>query len=163
MANNIIKDGAITTDSFVIVEAADQFPAEGHVLISLDLWPELKAQFNPDKHSLGIKVSGDAELESFQDLLSVAAMVAIEFPVFRDGRGYSLARLVRERAGFKGELRAVGDVLRDQLFYLKRCGFTSFAVREDRSLEDALQGLTDFSVTYQADCAEPRPIYQRRP
>ena len=76
-------------------------------------------------------------------------------------QGYSYARELRTRYNFKGEVRATGDVLRDQLFYMTRCGFNAFEVREDRSIEEALQGLKDFSVTYQGDVNEPRPLYRR--
>jgi len=76
-------------------------------------------------------------------------------------RGYSYARELRTRYKFQGEIRATGDVLRDQLFYLQRCGFNAFEVRADRSIEEAIAGLQDFTVTYQGDVTDPRPIYRR--
>ena len=72
------------------------------------------------------------------------------------------ARLLRDRYKFKGELRAIGDVLRDQLFFMARCGFDAFAIRADKDPEDALQSLKDFSVTYQAATDEPLPLFRRR-
>ena len=90
-------------------------------------------------------------------------VIAVDFPQFSDGRGYSIGRLLRERYGFTGELRAIGDVLRDQLYYLAQCGFNAFAVRADRDLEDALKGLSDFSDNYQATWARPVPLFRRRP
>src|SRR5690606_12426030 len=89
-------------------------------------------------------------------------VVALNFPAFTDGRHYSSARLLRERYGYKGEVRAIGDVLRDQLFLMRRCGFDAFAVRPDRDPYDALLGLKDFSVTYQAASDDPRPLFRRR-
>ncbi|MOA34505.1 hypothetical protein D3C78_1558810 [compost metagenome] len=89
-------------------------------------------------------------------------LIAIDFPSFRDGRGYSLAYLLRSRLGWRGELRAVGDVLRDQLSHMRQCGFDAFAVREDKSVEDALKGLAGLSVLYGRSVIEPRPLFRRR-
>ena len=72
----------------------------------------------------------------------------MHFPAFTDGRGYSTARLLRQRYGFAGELRAFGDILRDQLFELARCGFDSFVLRDDQDADDALRAFDDFSETY---------------
>ncbi len=101
------------------------------------------------------------EPKDLEDDLAALPLVAIHFPAFKDGRGYSYARELRTRYKFDGEVRATGDVLRDQLFYMTRCGFNAFEVRADRNIEEALQGLKDFSVTYQADVNDPRPIYRR--
>ncbi len=89
-------------------------------------------------------------------------LIAIDFPSFRDGRGYSLAYLLRRRLGWRGELRAVGEVLRDQLAHLRQCGFDAFAVRADKSVEDALKGLAGLSVLYGRSAIEPRPLFRRR-
>ena len=86
----------------------------------------------------------------------------MRFPQFADGRGYSSARLLRERYGFVGELRAFGEVLRDQLFYLERVGFNAFAIKEGKSIEDALKAFGDFSDAYQSSAKQPLPLYQRR-
>lgn len=88
--------------------------------------------------------------------------IAIEFPSFTDGRGYSHARLLRERFGWKGELRAVGDVGRDQLLYLSRCGFDAFVLKDASRLEEALAGLDDFSEGYQSSVERPQPLFRRR-
>lgn len=94
--------------------------------------------------------------------LGLLSVIAIEFPRFTDGRGYSIARLLRERHGFKGEIRAVGEVLRDNLFYLSRCGFDSFLLSDQSRLDDALEGLSDFSDGYQASVERPQPLFRRR-
>jgi uncharacterized protein (DUF934 family) len=88
-------------------------------------------------------------------------LVAIRFPTFGDGRGYSIATLLRRRYGYAGELRAVGDVLVDQLFALKRVGFTSFAVRPDQDRARAVQALATFSDAYQASVDQPLPLFRR--
>jgi uncharacterized protein (DUF934 family) len=89
-------------------------------------------------------------------------LIAVDFPHFTDGRGYSTARLLRERYGYHGELRAVGDVLRDQVFYLKRVGFDTFALRADQDPEDAKKALDDFSEAYQTSVDRPQPLFRRR-
>jgi uncharacterized protein (DUF934 family) len=96
------------------------------------------------------------------DRLAGAARVEVNFPAFADGRGYSIARLLRERYGYQGELRAVGDVLRDQIFYLSRVGFDAFLLREDQDAEEALAALHDFSEVYQASVERPQPLFRRR-
>jgi uncharacterized protein (DUF934 family) len=96
------------------------------------------------------------------DRLAGAARVEVNFPAFADGRGYSIARLLRERYGYRGELRAVGDVLRDQIFYLSRVGFDAFLLREDQDAEEALAALHDFSEVYQASVERPQPLFRRR-
>ena len=96
------------------------------------------------------------------DRLRSAARVEVNFPSFTDGRGYSIARLLRERHGYLGELRAVGDVQRDQLFYLARCGFDAFLLRDGLDAQEALCALHDFSEAYQASVERPEPLFRRR-
>ena len=88
-------------------------------------------------------------------------VIAVDFPKFSDGRGYSIAFNLRARLGYTGELRAIGDVLRDQLFYMQRVGFDAFAPRPDRKIEDALKGLSDFSEVYQTSFDPKLPLFRR--
>ncbi|HEX7025873.1 MAG TPA: DUF934 domain-containing protein, partial [Gammaproteobacteria bacterium] len=98
---------------------------------------------------LGVTIGGGVSVDEIIDDLSHFDLVAVRFPEFRDGRGYSYARLLRERYGFKGEIRAVGNVLRDQLFYMERCGINAFEVQEDRDINDALKAFYELTVRYQ--------------
>lgn len=98
----------------------------------------------------------------FADRLGAVSRVEVNFPSFTDGRGYSIARLLRERYGYRGELRAVGDVQRDQLFYLAHCGFDAFLLRDGEDAQAALAALHDFSETYQATAERPQPLFRRR-
>ncbi|HEJ2711980.1 TPA: DUF934 domain-containing protein [Pseudomonas aeruginosa] len=110
----------------------------------------------------GVLLQPDDDPEELLPWLGVLPLIAVDFPSFRDGRGYSQAYLLRVRLGWQGELRAVGDVLRDQLAHMRQCGFDAFAVREDKSVEDALKGLAGMSVLYGRSAIEPRPLFRRR-
>src|SRR5262245_10441324 len=88
--------------------------------------------------------------------------IEVSFPKFGDGRGYSIARLLRERYGYRGELRAVGHITRDLLFFLESCGFDAFELREGEDPYEALASFEDFSESYQASVARPQPLFRRR-
>ena len=111
---------------------------------------------------MGVWLDSDEEAEEIGEDVDNFQVIALNFPAFTDGRSYSNARLLRDRYRYTGELRAIGDVLRDQLFYLHRCGFDAFAIRADKDPYEALEGLKDFSVTYQASTDEPQPLFRRR-
>jgi uncharacterized protein (DUF934 family) len=162
----IIKDKVIVNDDWQLLklaegEAADTLtvPAGRHI-VPLAVWlaqkPTLAARTD-----IGVWLASDERAEVLKDDVSALPLIAIDFPSFADGRGYSIAYQLRTRLGFGGELRAVGDVLRDQLFYMARVGFNAFATREDRSIEDALKGLTDFSETYQTAWDQKTPLFRR--
>lgn len=110
----------------------------------------------------GVWLDSDQSPEELEPFIEQLALIAINFPKFVDGRGYSYARILRDRLKYQGELRAIGDVLHDQLFYLKRCGFDSFAVREDKDIEAAISGLDAFTESYQAATVQSEPLFRRR-
>jgi len=110
----------------------------------------------------GLALAPEDAVEDAAPLLARAGLVTIVFPAFVDGRGYSSAVLLRTRAHWAGDLRAVGDVLHDQLHYLRRVGFTSFALRTDRNAEAALAAFAEFSDSYQASVTPATPAYARR-
>lgn len=138
---------------------------------SLDALPVLVslARAERDRETLdrrpgawGIWLAGEADPEQVSSLVADRAVVAIEVAKFTDGRHYSLARLLRERYGFAGDLRAFGDVLPDQLAYMQRCGYSSFELAPGKSLDTGLRCLAAFSVSYQGAADDPRPLYRRR-
>ena len=94
--------------------------------------------------------------------LATASRVEVNFPKFGDGRGFSIGRLLRERYGYKGELRAVGQVARDHLHYMEQCGFDAFLLRDGEDVAEALAAFDDFSEHYQASVAQPVPLFRRR-
>ncbi len=135
-------------------------PEQGFVLVPLKQYLAERAALKA-RGSFGVWFSPDDEVESLGEDAAALALIAVEFPAFTDGRGFTTGRLLRERYGFAGELRAFGDVFKDTLNYLSRCGFNSFAVREDKDLSEALKGLDDFTEFYQADVAH-LPLFRRR-
>tara|TARA_R110002072_G_scaffold172728_4_gene327052 strand:+ start:26374 stop:26859 length:486 start_codon:yes stop_codon:yes gene_type:complete len=131
------------------------------VLVPLDRFIE-----NPDlvigNAQAGVWLDSDQGPGALEPFIEKLALIAINFPKFVDGRGYSYARILRDRFNYQGELRAIGDVLHDQLFYLKRCGFDSFAIREDKDVDSAKSGLSAFTETYQGATDQPQPLFRRR-
>lgn len=162
----LIKDGAIVDNAWTLLNA-DQVaesgvPASGQIIVPLSVWQAQRDALLA-RGDAAVWLDAGEEPEALADDLTHLPLIAINFPVFRDGRGYSYARELRQRFNYQGEIRAIGDVLQDQLFYMWRCGFNAYDVRADRDLEEALAGLKVFSVTYQGDVHTPEPIYRRRP
>ncbi|MBH1971637.1 DUF934 domain-containing protein [Moraxellaceae bacterium AER2_44_116] len=158
---NIIKDRAIVADDYHLIGEVGSFPSSD-ILVSLDVWQQQREQVLAHPYKKGVVLKPDQHPELIANDIGCFNLIAIAFPAFADGRGYSYAVLLRNRLGFTGELRAVGDVFKDNLFYLQRCGFNSFAVRADKDIDVALQGLNDFSVSYQSSIDESLPLYRRR-
>jgi uncharacterized protein (DUF934 family) len=156
----VIKDRQIIDDGWELLPVDAEIPPSGDVIISVAAWNS-----DPEAHAeragkVGVRLSSD-ELPEQIESLDRLPLIAIEFPKFADGRGYSNARLLRERFNYRGELRAVGEVLRDQLFYMARCGIDSFALKPGKDIEDALSAFDDFSVSYQAAADDQRPLFRR--
>lgn len=151
----IIRDRAIVDDDFTHVP--DGAPLVARPIVSLARVGEALAQHPV----VGARLPIDRLPTDIPELARLA-LVAIDLAKLTDGRAFSLGRLLRERNGFRGELRATGYVLRDQLLQLERCGFNSFEVRAGKPLESALEAFGELPVVYQATVADPRPIYRRR-
>jgi uncharacterized protein (DUF934 family) len=159
----IIKNAKIVDDAWLHAADDSEVPASGDVIVSLDRFRELRgALAKRTGGKLGIQLRSNQEAKEAAEFLPEVALVALEFPGFKDGRHYTTARLLRERFGFKGEIRAVGDVMRDQLFYMTRCGFDAFELKSTKSLEEALGAFNEYSVTYQGAADDPRPLFRRR-
>ena len=160
----LIKSGAIVTDSYQVAEPVDgvlTLPA-GDVLVSLETLQAHREQVLGHAGRKGVQIKPDQFAEAIADVVHQLDLVAVEFPAFADGRGYSTAYLLRTRYGYKGELRAVGDVFKDTLFYQSRVGFDAFAIRDDKDAEVALKGLQNFHEVYHASADQPSPLFLRR-
>ena len=134
----------------------------GRVVVPLSLWLEKRDELAARREPVGVWLKPDDEPAALAADLSQLALIAVYFPKFADGRGYSTAFLLRTRHGYKGELRAIGDVGRDQLFLLRRCGFDSFALAAHRDPDTAVAGLNDFSLPYQGSVDDPLPLFRKR-
>lgn len=160
----LIKNDQIIDDSWLVVTAAEDAQptiAAGQIY-PLAFWLANKDAILSAGHPVGVWLDSNEDPASLAADAANMAVIAVNFPKFTDGRGYSTARLLRERFGYTGEIRAIGDVLHDQLFLMKRCGFDSFAIRCDKNPEEAIAGLKDFSETYQAAWDQPQPLFRRR-
>jgi len=153
----IIKNKAVVEDSWVHYSGTGDLP-EGNVILSLKDFREMA----PQGRKIGVQLEPGDLADDIRDDLDRIDLIAINFPTFMDGRGYSLAKILRDRYGYQKEIRAVGDIMRDQLFYLQRCGFNAYEIKAGRDIMDAVKGLEDFSVTYQVSADEKQPIYRRR-
>lgn len=164
MPNNprIIKDGQIIANDWQLVtdvNALENGLPEGQLIVSLEVWQSAKEQLASGP--VGLWLQNDQDLEAV-DNLEQFAVIAIDFPVFMDGRGFSLARLLRDRYGYTGEVRATGAFIRDQLCYLRRSGFNAFDLAEDIDVDAALASLSDFSDGYQTSADQQTPLFRRR-
>jgi uncharacterized protein (DUF934 family) len=162
MAKQIILDRRIAADTWSIVADDADLPATGDIIVSLARWTAAREALAARGARTGVWLKPDDEPAALAGDVATLPLIAVDFPAFTDGRGYSTGRLLRERYGFKGELRAVGDVLRDQLFLMARVGFNAFALKEGKSIDDALAALADFSESYQSATDQPVPYYRRR-
>lgn len=161
----LIKDKQVVDDSWLLItdktlSSASELPKE-KVIVPLQVWLALKSELS-DQSIIGVWLDSDEPPSLLEDDIEGFPLIAINFPSFADGRGYSYASLLRQRYNYQGEIRAIGDVLRDQLFYMKRCGFDAFVMRENNKSEEALASLEDFADTYQSSAANPEPLFLRR-
>lgn len=157
---SVIKNRKIVEDEWQAL-ADDAELTAGPIIVSLARWQRERDVLRQRTDPVGVRLPNTANVADVAAELTAWALVALEFPKFSDGRAYSQARLLRERYGYRGELRAVGDVLRDQLFFMARSGFDAFELRADRSLEEALLAFNDFSDSYQPAADQPLPLYRR--
>ncbi|MDE2439605.1 MAG: DUF934 domain-containing protein [Betaproteobacteria bacterium] len=164
----LIKNGAPAADTWTTLELADGESPEsvplpaGDVIFPLAVWQARKAEIAA-RPRIGLQLQSADRVEDVADDLASFAIIAVHFPKFVDGRGYSTAALLRQRYGYTGELRAVGDVLHDQLFFMRRVGFDSYALKDGKSLPYAIEvGFKPFSNTYQGATDQAQPYFRRR-
>jgi uncharacterized protein (DUF934 family) len=163
----LIKERRIVADSWRLLERGPQgelpeVPARGDVVVPLALWLERREDFLAYPGKLGVWLDANESPEALAGEVDRFPLIAVNFPKFGDGRGYSIARLLRERYAYKGELRAIGDVLHDHLHFMKQCGFDAFLLRGDQDPQEALSALDTFSEGYQTSVLRPIPLFRRR-
>lgn len=162
----LIKDGVIVDDQWQALGLDGELPAgelpAGALILPLQAWRERRAELVGREAQIGVWLSSEQLADELGEDARELPLIALHFPGFMDGRGFSTARLLRQRYGFEGELRAFGDIIRDQLFYLKRCGFDSFCLPSGNDLDAALASLQDFSESYQGAWDVRDPLFRRR-
>lgn len=162
----IIKNKMLVEDDWQVIRLGEQETAEnvsipdGKVIVPLKVWFAQRDGLK-QRNDLGVWFASDERPEDLKADVQKFQVIAVDFPKFSDGRGYSIAYNLRARLGYTGELRAIGDVLRDQLFYMRRVGFDAFAPRPDRDIHDAMRGFEDFSEVYQTSFEEKLPLFRR--
>jgi uncharacterized protein (DUF934 family) len=150
----LIRHGKITEDRFADVSALEEIPPDGAVIVSLAQWQAAREQLTG--RELGLRLRSDESPELISEDLDAFAVIALEFPVFRDGRAYSYARILRESLGYSGELRAVGEVLLEQLHFMLRVGFDAFELDSEDPERDYRTAAEEFTAWYQP-AADGRP------
>lgn len=145
----LVKNGKISTDIFVHVADDIELPGEGAILISAARFLEDPETLSRRPGKIGVIWPNNRDLDDLVPHLGQVAVVALVFPSFRDGRAYSQARLLRERYGYKGELRATGQVLRDQFVFMLRAGFDAFEAKKQSDAEAFTNTAKRYSVFYQ--------------
>jgi uncharacterized protein (DUF934 family) len=145
----LVKGGKITDDVFGHVADGAALPDDGAVLVSAARFLENPAAILDRKARAGVIWPNNRDVDDLVPHLDRLAVVALVFPTFRDGRAYSQARLLRERFSYRGELRATGQVLRDQFVFMLRAGFDSFEVKKQSDAEAFAQTVKRYSVFYQ--------------
>ncbi|WP_169546309.1 DUF934 domain-containing protein [Sneathiella aquimaris] len=145
---------------FTGLEELDTLPS-GDIYIPLSEWKERRDELLKRNSRLGVILENTDDVNDIAEDLERLDLVVLQFPKMSDGRAYTQARLLRERLGYKGEIRAVGDVLRDDVFYMQRCGFNAFELRDDQDVNSVLKAFDEITVTYQPAADEDLPIWRR--
>ena len=159
----LIRHDAVVEDDWVLAPAkttVETLPA-GRVIVPLTLWTSARDALRA-RPRLGVWLAPTDDPAALADDVEQLSVIAVEFPKFGDGRGFSTARLLRERHGYRHELRAFGDVFRDQMFFMRECGFDAFAVRSDLDPKKELAGFAVFDRVYTHSVRTPRPWFRER-
>ncbi len=164
----IIKNRLAVNDDYTLVQLADGDTPEtlalpaGAAIVPLAVWNARKAELQSRGTPVGVWLDVTEGPEALADDLDALPVIAVNFPKFTDGRGYSTGRLLRERYAYQGELRAIGDVLHDQIFLMARCGFDAFALKEGKDIAKTLAAFETFKTPYQAAADQTQPLFRRR-
>ena len=164
----LINQGQVVENSWQKVEMdAGLDSVEGSktgekIIVPLAMWLAEKDALAGIGKTIGVWLDSEDDPYRLSDDIQSLPLIALNFPSFRDGRAFSSAAILRERLGYTGEVRAIGEVLRDQLFYMQKCGFDSYELAEGVAVEDALAAFNDFHTSYASTVTETTPLFRRR-
>lgn len=158
----LIKNGEIADDSWTYAGDEDPLADAGPVIVSLERWKAERDTLLARNAPIGVLLASDQSPEDIAEDMDRLDVIALEFPTFTDGRAYSSARMLREQFDYQGEIRAVGNVLRDQYLFMHRCGFDAFEVEDETALEDWHEAIREFSEVYQPAMDRRRTIIEQR-
>lgn len=163
----LIKDGQLTDDPWTLLKEATgpevlKVVSGKNFIVPLAFWKQYRTELDDYAGAVSIWLDSHEQASEIGEELASIPVVALNFPTFADGRSYTNARELRERYNYEGEIRAIGDVLRDQIFYMMRCGFDAFEIRHDQDAEACIQAFNDFQAGYQSSINQPDPLFRRR-
>lgn len=164
MSGTILRRGQIAADDWTVIEdgRAEIGADERRVIVTLARWRAERAQLLEHHADVGVLVPNTADIEAVYPEIADRPLIALQFPTFADGRALSQAVVLRKRLRFQQELRAVGDIIRDLVFWLGRCGFDSIVPRQDQDLQGCKAALEEIRVAYQAAADAHTPVWVRR-
>jgi uncharacterized protein (DUF934 family) len=158
----LIKDGKFVQDRFIFIPDGQAFPDEGGVMVTFDRFQSECATLLAHHRPVAVRLASSQNPEVLKDELANIDAIALEFPIFRDGRAFSWARMLRQRFGYKGEIRAVGHFLYDQLAFMMRVGFDAFDVRQDFRIEEFDRAMREMTYVYQPSTDGRKTVMQIR-
>jgi uncharacterized protein (DUF934 family) len=158
----LIVDRHIVPNEWLSLADEAPLPATGKVIVSLKRYREQRTALDASGLSLGVRIPNTEDVGLLAAELASLPLIALEIPKFADGRAYSQARVLRQRHGFRGEIRAQGEVLHDQLFHMARCGVNAFELRPDQDARDCLRAFAEYDLAYQQAADGVQTVWQRR-
>jgi len=163
----LLKNGQLVEDPWVLVKEANnagilQVLPGRQIIVPLKFWKFFQEEISEYWGEVTIWLDSSDNVSDIAESLDRFPVIGLNFPLFSDGRSYTNARELRENLGYQGEIRAIGDVLRDQLYFMHRCGFDAFQLRHDQDPEECLTAFNDFHTGYQASIEQPLPLFRRR-
>lgn len=160
---SLILDRRIAENDWITLADDAPLPASGKLIVSLQRFRAERAALQAAGLGLGVRIPNTEEVTAaLAQELAGLPLIALEIPKFADGRAYSQARALRERHGYRGEIRAQGDVLHDQLFHMSRCGINAFELRADQDPQDCLRAFADYDLAYQRAADGAETVWQKR-
>ena len=164
---SLIKSGKVIQDKWTLIQDATgpealQAVPENNFIVPLNFWKLYNSEIEAYRGSITIWLDSHEFVDAIDTDLNDLPMIALNFPIFSDGRPYTTARELRAVLNYRGEIRAIGDVLRDQLFYMAQCGFDSYLIRHDQDPVACIQAFDDFQTSYQGNVLTPDPLFNRR-